>query len=459
MNAYDDAVSSVLTLRRPLAALAVVLSAASAQPQLLPPLDLGGASLTFTLQPETRPERGAVLVTLRQGERVRDIARAYGVTVQDLGVDPDKPQPAGAVLRVPLGDGPGARRLPPGVIVHRVQRGDTLETIARAYGLRTLDLVSANLERQSLDDLAVGEELLVPTLARGLVVRVKEGQNVLSLARAYGADIVSVARANALNSPLDLTQGDYLLLPGLRAEGHMRELLARRERAEENERKREALARYERYLAFQKAAERRKLQAKYDAQAKYERYQAWLSSPQRRALQAKYDAQARFERDLAQRTQAASRAQVSADLGQAGVLRTPNGVIRRAAYHGGSVGWPMRSFRLTSRFGERDIEFHREYFHGGIDLAAPYGTPIYAATAGVVQESGYGDYGLNVWVGSGNATVIYGHMSRAAVTGGQSVEKGQLLGYVGCTGVCTGPHLHFEVRIEGTPVDPIGLLP
>ncbi|MFC6667025.1 M23 family metallopeptidase [Deinococcus radiopugnans] len=64
-----------------------------------------------------------------------------------------------------------------------------------------------------------------------------------------------------------------------------------------------------------------------------------------------------------------------------------------------------------------------------------------------MSASGYGAFGLNVWTVNGTSTVIYGHMSRTAVVPGQTVHTGQVLGYVGCTGVCTGPHLHFEVRL------------
>ncbi len=64
-----------------------------------------------------------------------------------------------------------------------------------------------------------------------------------------------------------------------------------------------------------------------------------------------------------------------------------------------------------------------------------------------------------MWVSSGNATIIYGHMSRVAVTPGSAVRAGDLLGYVGCSGVCTGPHLHFETRVDGEAVDPLALLP
>jgi len=447
------------------ACLIVSLAATGASGlNLLFPIDVSERARTLTLRPQQRAESGVVHVTLRKNERPRDVAEAYGVDANALGVDPDKPQPAGALLRVPVNDATD-RRLPPGVITHTVRRGDTLESIASDYGLRTIDIVSANLDRQSLDRLAVGESLFVPTLERGLLVRVKPGQDVLGLARLYKTDIVAVARANALRSPSDVNAGDLLLLPGVKARTHMSVLLARREREQENERKRRALAQYERYLAYKKEVQRRALQAKYERQKKYEQYVAYMNSPQRKAMQAKYERQAKYEQYLAaQRAKViaqanAEAARKSSAARVASSASASSGVVRRSAFGGDGIRWPMKHFRITSRFGERDIEFHRLHFHGGVDFAAPYGTPIYAATSGVVEQSGHGDYGLNVWMRSGNATLIYGHMSQTAVRAGQTVQAGQVIGYVGCTGVCTGPHLHFETRINGVPVDPLTLLP
>jgi murein DD-endopeptidase MepM/ murein hydrolase activator NlpD len=94
--------------------------------------------------------------------------------------------------------------------------------------------------------------------------------------------------------------------------------------------------------------------------------------------------------------------------------------------------------------------------HPGIDLHASYGDPIYACRAGTVVSAGWdGGYGNAVVIdhGGGMAT-LYGHQSRMAVSAGQQVTAGQVIGYVGSTGYSTGPHLHFEVRIDGNPVDP-----
>lgn len=120
---------------------------------------------------------------------------------------------------------------------------------------------------------------------------------------------------------------------------------------------------------------------------------------------------------------------------------------------GGSLLWPTNGV-LTSTFGMRWGRMHR-----GIDIGASEGTPIYAAAGGTVFFAGpYGDYGNLTLVDHGDGMVTaYAHQSGFAVTSG-SVSRGQTIGYVGNTGHSTGPHLHFEVRIGGTAVDPMGYL-
>ncbi len=116
--------------------------------------------------------------------------------------------------------------------------------------------------------------------------------------------------------------------------------------------------------------------------------------------------------------------------------------------------WPVNG-PVVSGFGMRWGRMHE-----GIDIGVGYGTPIHAAASGTVVFSGWmGGYGNFVILdhGGGMATA-YGHQSSIAVGGGQTVSQGQVIGYVGCTGHCFGPHLHFEVRINGAPVDPLGYL-
>src|SRR4051794_3266094 len=121
--------------------------------------------------------------------------------------------------------------------------------------------------------------------------------------------------------------------------------------------------------------------------------------------------------------------------------------------HAGFV-WPV-SGPVTSPFGWRWGRMHE-----GIDIGVAYGTPIHAAASGTVIYCGWMEgYGNLVAVDHGNGIATgYAHQSSIAVTCGQRVAQGQVVGYVGSTGHSTGPHLHFEVRVNGSPVDPLGYL-
>jgi murein DD-endopeptidase MepM/ murein hydrolase activator NlpD len=116
--------------------------------------------------------------------------------------------------------------------------------------------------------------------------------------------------------------------------------------------------------------------------------------------------------------------------------------------------WPL-SGPITSPFGMR-----WGTLHPGIDIGVPTGTPIHAAAAGKVIWCGWmSGYGNLVMIDHGGGLAsLYGHQSRIAASCGASVAQGDLIGYVGCTGFCTGPHLHFEIRVNGSPVDPLGYL-
>jgi hypothetical protein len=126
-----------------------------------------------------------------------------------------------------------------------------------------------------------------------------------------------------------------------------------------------------------------------------------------------------------------------------------------------TLRWPL-SGRLTSRYGNRlDPYYHVWQLHPGIDIADPPGTPIHAAAAGRVTRAGwYGGYGNYTCIDHGQfdgqpVSTCYGHQTRILVAPGQQVTAGQLIGLVGSTGASTGPHLHFEVRLSGHPVDPL----
>lgn len=109
--------------------------------------------------------------------------------------------------------------------------------------------------------------------------------------------------------------------------------------------------------------------------------------------------------------------------------------------------------RISSRFGWRNI-FQR--MHYGLDIAAPKGTPIFSAMDGrITFANRMGRYGLMVEVDHGSGVVTrYGHCNAIMVRPGEYVSKGEMIGEVGSTGFSTGPHLHFEVRIDNVPIDP-----
>ncbi len=124
----------------------------------------------------------------------------------------------------------------------------------------------------------------------------------------------------------------------------------------------------------------------------------------------------------------------------------------------GRMPFPLKgNYRISSKFGPRKPPVPgASSFHKGVDLAAPKGTPIYAPAAGTVKFAGSsGGYGFLVKINHGNGVETrYGHCSKLLVKKGQKVKKGQLIALVGSTGVSSGNHVHFEVRINGEAVDP-----
>jgi murein DD-endopeptidase MepM/ murein hydrolase activator NlpD len=134
----------------------------------------------------------------------------------------------------------------------------------------------------------------------------------------------------------------------------------------------------------------------------------------------------------------------------------------------GELLCPVPGAVVTQPFGPSELDgepamFGYAHFHTGIDLGVPMGTPIHAAEAGQVIQAAGETNALGMLVGYGNLVRIqansgrvdyYGHMTAFAVERGDVVQAGQVIGFVGSTGYSTGPHLHFEVRVNGTPVDP-----
>lgn len=171
-----------------------------------------------------------------------------------------------------------------------------------------------------------------------------------------------------------------------------------------------------------------------DAEAEEERLTAWIQSEQDR-----------IEEELRRAREA-----------QLGVPPSNPGIVGN-----GGWAWPTAG-GVASGFGPRlhpILGYYR--MHSGLDIGGAQGQAIWAATDGVVSLAGWnGGYGNTVILGHGSGTTtLYAHMSAFAVSPGEYVNAGQVIGYVGSTGLSTGPHLHFEVRINGAPVDPRPYLP
>ena len=138
-----------------------------------------------------------------------------------------------------------------------------------------------------------------------------------------------------------------------------------------------------------------------------------------------------------------------------------SGEVYRATPSGsGGMIWPV-SGPITSPFGWRTHPiFGNQRFHSGLDIGADYGVPIHAAKAGTVSHAGWiGGYGNTVMIEHGDGIVtLYGHNQSLNVSVGQQVSQGQVIAYCGSTGNSTGPHCHFEVRLNGEPVSPYNYL-
>lgn len=143
------------------------------------------------------------------------------------------------------------------------------------------------------------------------------------------------------------------------------------------------------------------------------------------------------------------------------MVASRSGSSRETAPSGSFGRWPV-SGPITDSFGWRTHPVYgNSHYHDGTDIGVEIGTPVVSVARGRVTYVGYlGGYGLTIKVDHGNGVVtMYAHMSEATVEAGQTVGSGEQVGLSGNTGTSTGPHLHFTVFVDGSPVDPIGWLP
>ncbi|MDQ2662626.1 MAG: peptidoglycan DD-metalloendopeptidase family protein [Candidatus Eremiobacteraeota bacterium] len=168
------------------------------------------------------------------------------------------------------------------------------------------------------------------------------------------------------------------------------------------------------------------------------------------------------ESNLEALIQEKARADAAAAAAAAAARRAAGGIaaVTPPTSSPGALSWPVTGV-ITSPFGYRHSPFGGgTEFHQGLDIGAAMGTTITAPAGGtVIMAQWYGGYGNYILIDHGGGmSTGYGHLSQIFVAVGQAVQKGQAVGAVGSTGASTGPHLHFEVRINGKPVDPAGYL-
>jgi murein DD-endopeptidase MepM/ murein hydrolase activator NlpD len=283
---------------------------------------------------------------------------------------------------------------------HEVAPGDTLSDIGARYGIDVQYLLWNNPEVGADPDMLVeGENLLIPGTP-GIVYDVKLGDTVTDIAATYSIDPSTIVafEPNGLESADMIVEGSVLVLPG----------------------------------AVPPAPPPPPVPEETPAPATPEPV-----TPEATAPPAPPAPPARAPAPLATAPPAPP--------AEPDEVEEVSGLI-----------WPVNG-TLNSRFGPRWGSFH-----SGIDIGVASGTGVMAAASGRVVLASYSNYGYGNYVivrHSDGSETLYAHLSRIYVSLGQQVGQGEFIGAVGCTGWCTGPHLHFEVRIGGVAVDPLPYLP
>ncbi len=362
-------------------------------------------------------------ITVQNGDSLWGLAREYDTDVaslrslNDLSSDVLKP---GQTLKVSEAEQPTPAAPATSVTV---RPGDTLYDIAIANAISVDDLIAFN----ELDGTLIhpGQELFLSAgenTPGPLTITIGVGDSLWVLARRHDSTVSAIAAANDILESGTLRVGDRLTIPG-RYSGSE--------------------------LAVGGPAPAVITVAKGDTLwAIARRYDSDIS-----ALMSTNNLTS--ERlVVGQELRIMRGAELAATRAAAPVVATPS----IATSVGAATIWPLQGI-ITSRFGYRSLRVSGSNFHAGLDINGNTGDPILAAREGVVSFSGWhGGYGNLVIVSNGNTDYYYGHASKLIVEEGTMVSVGDLLALVGSTGNSTGPHLHFEVRVDNEPVDPLPLL-
>jgi murein DD-endopeptidase MepM/ murein hydrolase activator NlpD len=337
---------------------------------------------------------------------VREVGQGYMTAAGPVGGGdaslatlPDEPTAASTTAS------PTASPAPAAFTTHEVVEGETLAGIAETYGVGIEYLIWNNPGVYDPDSLIIGEKLLVPSM-NGIVYNVRLGDTVNDISATYGVDpaaVISYA-PNELESPDLITEGMVLVLPG-------------------------------------------GVPPPPPPPPEPEPAPAPAPDPVTPAPEPAPEPVVPSLPAVVAAPDPTAPPAVPA----AAAAAPPPGPAPSAGYM-----WPVAG-PLNSRFGNRWGGYHE-----GIDIGARSGTAVAAAASGQVVLAVYGDYGYGNYIivrhGDGSET-LYAHLSAIYVGLGQGVGQGAGIGAVGCSGWCTGPHLHFEVHIGGRAVDPLGYLP
>ena len=342
-------------------------------------------------------------------ERVEDVLRAVteaelAVERQEIAVDDAENE-----LRALIGDA-------------EHQRQATGERVARIYMQNGDDSVQALLTGTSVSEV-IGRSTILGVLARS------DRESF----EALGASAV------AISAQADRLEEERAALERVKEE--QRALLAEVEELREDQ----AMA-----LAEAEAG----VEELHDHAAYLASEEREIAQAARRAAEEAEQAEQAESRRVAERADRSAAADDGGSGGGGNGEATSGGGDDPPPASSGSWAWPA-SGTVTSEYGPRWGRLH-----AGIDIAAGHGSPITAARAGTVSSAGWqGGYGNTVMVSHGGGVVtLYAHLSSISVSPGQSVSQGQRLGGMGCTGSCTGTHLHFEVRVNGAAQNPRGFL-
>lgn len=353
--------------------------------------------------------------TVIQGDTLYDIAQQANTdvaTLQRLNQLSSTTIRIGQILTLPSDGSEILAGYPSSFRVYHLQVGDNIEQIAHTYGISSQSIHEVNPEHR-FGYLPAGTAIRLPP-SSGFMATIEGEQNLLSLAMEYGIAPVEIARANDLQSLSDIEAGQRIFVP-LRSTPPLVQLESSNE-------------------------SRRQEREKENLEAS-----TLLLVPNHTRRQAMSES----ERSRARRNQLLNQ--------QKHLLREASSLLIHYEAPSLIFIYPLsQRSRVTSLYGWRYLEITGRRFHHGIDLAAPTGTAILASKAGEVSRAGWiGNYGYAVYIDHNDGTQTrYAHMSNVMVEQGHYVNQAEVIGHVGSTGLSTGPHLHFELRVNGYSVDP-----